>query len=670
MKALLLCEGASVAIEADGGQEITGVGMRVYVAVRESTWGDLPPYAMSAGCVLEEQAGRPDAVERWKETGRQVADRSFVMEVGDPARTLGAAFAARCWEEFLRRWHPSLLSPSPRIWGEGDAASDVFCDGLMEPLVKVRLYEPGADQGQLARSSTLSEQGLEDGDLLVLDISFEQDHLPELVLRSYFTTLLNPQPGQDPGPTAEFASTEWRRFRRSHEERSLADVVRWLSHARDAGPLLTLQQVAAAWAARSGGPSAPSQADPHLPELADAVNNSPLRASQSAMPCMVTPRNTHEALHYLQIAERARPVGVPLVWGVLLYTTADVELARYVRTHFEDLNVLSGGSTRILVFERRRRWPSAKRYWRQHLEPELFRVLSGMRWLQWTPYDPHAAYEFASHLGVVPDQLPCLVMFRASSEDLRNAEKIVFRIAHPSTAAFRALLGGITRALDSTPGLLREPRSFPQASRRPGTDHEDSPSDAAAALRELVTNQTYARLSITGSDTAVDTTATVEAMADGAFAQLRDAHQSIMAAVHATIPAPAALTIADSQVVINRGGTVPDSFEFHGENTTFINNPQNTLIQDFQNTHSTPPHADELAQLLHLILTSTSLEDSRRTQAAETVHELARLTPHTPEERAAATSRLQQLRLLLTSSADIATPALPLITSLTTLFGG
>ncbi|MGW1817375.1 hypothetical protein ACWCQM_27855 [Streptomyces sp. NPDC002125] len=70
----------------------------------------------------------------------------------------------------------------------------------------------------------------------------------------------------------------------------------------------------------------------------------------------------------------------PRLFGVLLYTDAHVELATYVRTHLDDLNALSGPATRIFVVEKQRGPDAVKRYWRRHLEAEVYRVLAPLRW--------------------------------------------------------------------------------------------------------------------------------------------------------------------------------------------------------------------------------------------------------------------------------------------------
>lgn len=126
-----------------------------------------------------------------------------------------------------------------------------------------------------------------------------------------------------------------------------------------------------------------------------------------------------------------------MLWGVLLYTSVDTGLATYVRTHFEDLDALSGPTTRLFVMERRTPWADARRYWRRHLEPELYQVLAPMQWLRWQPYDPQGAYRIASLLKVDPALLPCLVLFNGRADLPWGKQKVVFPVeeATPGTSA-------------------------------------------------------------------------------------------------------------------------------------------------------------------------------------------------------------------------------------------
>ncbi|MEV6414378.1 hypothetical protein [Kribbella sp. NPDC051718] len=143
----------------------------------------------------------------------------------------------------------------------------------------------------------------------------------------------------------------------------------------------------------------------------------------------------------LQYSDRARR-RARKIRGVLLYTDADVELATFVRTHFDELNALSGELFQISVFERPQSWRTAKQYWKDRLSPELYRMLSALRWLKWTPYDKLGAYEVARELGVPGSELPCLVLLPY------GRDKYVFPIGDTSMAAFRKLFRELSETIE------------------------------------------------------------------------------------------------------------------------------------------------------------------------------------------------------------------------------
>ncbi|MGW1026990.1 hypothetical protein ACWD4J_25415 [Streptomyces sp. NPDC002577] len=378
----------------------------------------------------------------------------------------------------------------------------------------------------------------------------------------------------------------------------------------------------------------------------------------------------------LQLAEGVLPPdGGPRLWGVLLYTDADAELASYVRTHFEDLNALSGPATRVFVIERPADWRTAKRYWRKHLEPELYRVLSTMRWLAWQPFDHQGAYEIADLMGVDRDLLPCLVFFHPTGRPPAEVEKIVFRIEDVSVGYFRALFGGIAGALraagDGASPSLREQLRAEEAAAH-------SRFEAwFAELQQRDPEWWRGPLPTMPEPTLEETLHTLAAggpAADAeAFARVRSASEAIRSRLRpAQQPAhPDHIhTFHNCRVVVTSGATVSENFYFQGENTTFINRPQDTVIRDFQNTYGTGAGAEDLIRLLELVLSSRNLTDSERNEAAGAVHDVARLSAEPEADVPAVRTRLQRLRELLSSSADIAQPALAIIASVAALFAG
>ncbi|MFF4213182.1 hypothetical protein ACFYZE_28300 [Streptomyces sp. NPDC001796] len=388
--------------------------------------------------------------------------------------------------------------------------------------------------------------------------------------------------------------------------------------------------------------------------------------TQEVLYSLLSPRNPAELLNWMQLAENAKaPAGGPRLWGVLLYTDADTELATYVRTHFDDLNALSGPATRVFVVERRARWKDAKKYWRRHLEPELYRVMSTMRWLQWTPYEPQGAYEIASLLGLGPELLPCLVLFHSSEGPIHEGERIVFPIEQTSTTYLRTLFGGIRQALRS----VSESIATPQAEENRRRLKTRGPTSEYYRFSEPYETRKYAP-----APAAVRNLLAPGRAADAAaFAAVREAEQAIKAALRPLVPTAEGVAINDSRVVIvsgRAGAHVSENFYFQGENTTFINRPQDTVVQDFQNTYSSLASGDELTRLLQLILSSRDLSDADREEAAGAVHDLARIGTSTSPDVSAARTRMERLRELVTSSADIVQPALAIIASIAGFFGG
>ncbi|MET9800875.1 hypothetical protein [Streptomyces sp. NPDC006368] len=379
---------------------------------------------------------------------------------------------------------------------------------------------------------------------------------------------------------------------------------------------------------------------------------------------MAGPPNPAELLRWLQVAENATaPAGGPRLWGVLLYTDADVELATYVRTHFDDLNVLSGPATRVFVVERRATWATAKQYWRRHLEPELYRVMSAMHWLRWTPYDPQGAYEIASLLGLGPELLPCLVFFHSPEGPLHEGEKIVFPIEHTSTAYLRSLFGAIDRGLGPVAASVRSP----QADRaRRWLERYGPTSDYYGAFAAEEETRQYAP----APDAIRNLLAPGRAADAAAFAAVRAAEAAIKAALRPLVPSPPGLTVHNSHVVVSgtTGAEVSENFYFQGENTTFINRPQDTVIRDFQNTYAAAPGADDLARLLQLVLSSRDVAAPDREAAAAAIHEVARIGAAPEPDLPAVRTRVERLRELLAASADIAQPALAILASLTAYF--
>lgn len=270
----------------------------------------------------------------------------------------------------------------------------------------------------------------------------------------------------------------------------------------------------------------------------------------------------------------------PRLWGALLYTEEDVAVATYVRTHFDELNAVSGELLRIFVVERPTSWRRAKRYWNTRLEQPLLRTLSVLRWLTWTPYDKSGLYQVAHELGVDPELLPCLVLFGGTEND-----RIVVPIASADPAWFRTLFGTIQRAVGDAPST-REPK--PEHHAHEVRDRQVRSARAADALRALVASSSWADRQ--------------------ALARIEVAKRTLLAT-----------GLAEQDVVVTQGPA--QNLTFTGP-TTFINKPVNTVVRDFQNTYP-GRHGDLLAELLSLALHDGDLLPEDRVELARRVVRLA-----------------------------------------------
>lgn len=304
----------------------------------------------------------------------------------------------------------------------------------------------------------------------------------------------------------------------------------------------------------------------------------------------------------------------PCVRGVLLYTEADVELARYVRRYFDELNILSGTTFEILVAERPSNWRAAKRYWREHLPPAEFRSMAALQWLIWKPFEKYRVYEVAQRLGVGFDQLPCLVLTTYPT----SQENLVFPIHEVSAKIFRTLFQSLYEVV------------------------EDDPVTSYDLKADLEKTRGYRLFRLNGDSEA-------------AWSRLRAGYERMLGEL--TPVQGNVFTFRGSTVFVNRpGGQVSEQFNFHGQ-TTFVNRPTSTVISDFQNTYTGVTGQAELQQLLRLILQTGNLSNEDRERGAVLVHETAAEIATPQPDESLVKGRLDALAKLVTRAADIAEPA-------------
>jgi hypothetical protein len=334
-------------------------------------------------------------------------------------------------------------------------------------------------------------------------------------------------------------------------------------------------------------------------------------------------------------AQSPSPNGSPRLWGILLYTDSDVEIATYVREQFDELNALSGPLLRVFVLERPENWRSAKRYWRGRLEPSLYRVFGALQWLKWRPYERFRAYDIARQLGIDPQLMPCLVLLRSAG----GTSRITFPITGAPPSYLRRLFGEILRTLGTAP----EPYSISRAADfdtiyldMDGPDEVDS-TEADRRAFDLV------------------------ASAEDRIKQALEPH-----ALDPKENTGTTYVLNGFNTVLSKGSAMSDNFNFYGQ-TTFINRPVDTVIQDFQNAYSSVPEQGELGQLLRLVLSSKDLPDGAKEEAATTIHEVAGDLTDPGHDTGQTRTKLERLRATISRAADIAAPALEIIAAILSL---
>lgn len=115
-------------------------------------------------------------------------------------------------------------------------------------------------------------------------------------------------------------------------------------------------------------------------------------------------------------------------------------------------------------------------------------------------------------------------------------------------------------------------------------------------------------------------------------------------------------------------------FTFHGQ-TTFIDKPRDTIIQDFQNSYITGDDSDrdkvnqEIIKLLELILSSKDLPKDEKEETIEAIHTVAEQVKEQKGNKLTIKGTLKAVQEIVTKAADIALPALGIITTVMKLLG-
>jgi hypothetical protein len=117
-----------------------------------------------------------------------------------------------------------------------------------------------------------------------------------------------------------------------------------------------------------------------------------------------------------------------------------------------------------------------------------------------------------------------------------------------------------------------------------------------------------------------------------------------------------------------------ERFIFQGQ-TTFIDKPRDTVIQDFQNTYFSGDGSDkdrinaELLKLVDLVLRSNDLSNEDKEEVVEALHATAGQVKEQKASKLSLKGTLQAVGDAVSKAADIAAPALTIITVVLKLLG-
>lgn len=117
-----------------------------------------------------------------------------------------------------------------------------------------------------------------------------------------------------------------------------------------------------------------------------------------------------------------------------------------------------------------------------------------------------------------------------------------------------------------------------------------------------------------------------------------------------------------------------EKFTFYGQ-TTFIDQPRDTVIQNFQNTYVSGDNSDrdkiilEIKNLLDLILNSKELPKKEKEETIQALHSVAEQVKEQKGGKLAIKGTLKAVQEIVTKAADISIPALGIITVVLKLLG-
>lgn len=111
------------------------------------------------------------------------------------------------------------------------------------------------------------------------------------------------------------------------------------------------------------------------------------------------------------------------LYAILLYTEEDINIAKYVRSYYNELNSLSG-KTRVFVFEAEPVGKEVYQYWSNMLSNiDEYRGWNALGLTKTKPYDKAQIYDLCGIFEIPKDKVPCILFF--NNLDLNETKFIV-----------------------------------------------------------------------------------------------------------------------------------------------------------------------------------------------------------------------------------------------------
>lgn len=117
-----------------------------------------------------------------------------------------------------------------------------------------------------------------------------------------------------------------------------------------------------------------------------------------------------------------------------------------------------------------------------------------------------------------------------------------------------------------------------------------------------------------------------------------------------------------------------DKFVFHGQ-TTFIDKPKDTVIQNFQNTYIAGESLEkdkinqEILKLIEIVLESKSLSNDDKNETTQALHTMAEQIKEDKTNKLTVKGTLQVIQEIISKTTDIAIPGIAIISTIMKLLG-